>query len=315
MEHGSYRGWAALALLLIASAGRTEPITGIVAFGDSLSDTGNVFTATGGAAPPSPPYAAGRFTNGPNWLDQFASRLKVADPMPSLKGGSNYAYGFAETGTGFGPTTIPGLTVPNMATQVASYLASNTPKPGQLFTIWGGANDFFDGQTKPAVPAANIASLVNTLAKAGATNFLVLNLPDLGNTPFGSTLPSAQKQALNALSAAFNSDLSNDLSKLQASDPGITIHSVDTAGLLQKVEAHPSAYGFTNVTDSALLTGHANDPGYLFWDSVHPTTHGDMLVAAAAAQTVPEPATLTLMGLGLVGVAAVRLRGRRLQAA
>jgi phospholipase/lecithinase/hemolysin len=63
------------------------------------------------------------------------------------------------------------------------------------------------------------------------------------------------------------------------------------------------------------LGGYTNDPGYLFWDSVHPTTHGDALVAAAALQAVPEPATLTLIWLDLVGVAAMRLRSRRLQAA
>ena len=44
-------------------------------FGDSLSDTGNIFTATEGltnpetAVPPNPPYAPGRFSNGDIWVD------------------------------------------------------------------------------------------------------------------------------------------------------------------------------------------------------------------------------------------------------
>jgi phospholipase/lecithinase/hemolysin len=297
-------------VLLLSGLARAEPLTGVVVFGDSLSDVGNVYTATGGAAPP-PPYAHGRFTNGSDWVQQFATREGIAAPTASLKGGTDYAYGFAQTGMGTSQTSIPGLSVPNMGTQINTYLGSNTPKSGQLFVVWGGANDFFNGQTNPAVPAANITADVKTLANAGATNFLVLNLPALGNTPFGSTLPSAQKQALNGLTAAFNSNLSNDLSQLQASDPAIAIHTVDTATLLQQIQANPSAYGFTNVTDSALLTGHVGDSGYLFWDTVHPTTQGHAFIAAAAVQAVPEPSTLILMGLGLAGAGLGTWRHRR----
>jgi outer membrane lipase/esterase len=305
----------ALALLAAGGVGRAEPISGIVVFGDSLSDDGNVFKATGGAVPPPSQYAGGRFTNGPNWIDQFATRVGLPAPRPSLAGGTDYAFGYAQTGTGMTTTSVPGLSVPNLSTQVGTYLGSNTPKAGQLFAVWAGANDFFNGQTNPAVPAANIASALQTLANAGATNFLVLNLPALGNTPFGSTLPPAQRQAVNQLIAAFNSDLSNDLGKLQASDPGITIHTVDTASLLSRIQANPSAYGFTNVTDSALLSGHAhNADGYLFWDSVHPTTQADRLVASAAVQAVPEPAALTLLSLGLAGAALGKWRMRRVRA-
>src|SRR4051812_31546976 len=62
--------------------------TELVAFGDSLSDTGNVSIATGGAFPGSN-YAPGRYTNGPNttpattgpfglWVEQLAAKLGVA---------------------------------------------------------------------------------------------------------------------------------------------------------------------------------------------------------------------------------------------
>ena len=65
----------------------------IVAFGDSGSDAGN-----SGAA-----YHDGRFTDGPNWVDQLAAKLGVADPGPSLDLGpgcpncTNYAYGGAKS--------------------------------------------------------------------------------------------------------------------------------------------------------------------------------------------------------------------------
>ncbi|MEH1830786.1 MAG: hypothetical protein V7L29_01550 [Nostoc sp.] len=34
-------------------------------FGDSLSDTGNIYNATGKTYPQSPPYFEGRFSDGP----------------------------------------------------------------------------------------------------------------------------------------------------------------------------------------------------------------------------------------------------------
>ena len=39
-------------------------IKNIYVFGDSLSDNGSLFAASGGMAPPSPPYFNGRFSNG-----------------------------------------------------------------------------------------------------------------------------------------------------------------------------------------------------------------------------------------------------------
>jgi phospholipase/lecithinase/hemolysin len=310
--------------LLSPRAGTADfltPISGVVVFGDSLSDTGNVAAATGGAFPP-PPYAGGRFSNGPIWVEQFAKSLGVAAPTPSSTGGTDYAYGFAQTGYGFSSTSVPGLTVPNMGTQISSFLASHTPSAGQLFVLWGGANDFFNGQTNPAVPASNIVSEIQTLAQAGAKNFLVLNVPELGQTPAAATLPAAQQQGLNALSDAYNSTLQSSLTLLAAATPGVTIGQVDVAGLMQKIQANPSAYGFTNATDAALLTGHATDPGYLFWDSVHPTTQADALVAAAALQALPEaaiqalpePASLTLASLGACGFAGCFWRRRKIAA-
>jgi phospholipase/lecithinase/hemolysin len=312
----------ALALLLLAGgAGRAEPITGIVAFGDSLSDIGNVYAATHGAFPPASSYGGGRFSNGSIWVEWLAVRLGVSfpGPLPSTLGGTDYAYGFAQTGIGTTQTPVPGLSVPNLWTQMSTYLSSHTPSAGQLYTVWAGANDLFTGHTGPVIAATNVAAVVDTLARAGASNILVANLPALGDTPFGRTLPSAQRQGLNAEAASFNNALAAELSVIPADHPGVSIHLLDAAGVLQRAEADPAAYGFSNVTDPAQLVngGHVN--GYLFWDGVHPTFEGHALIADAAvqalgevsAQALPEPSTLALMAIGLAGAAAgKRLRTR-----
>jgi phospholipase/lecithinase/hemolysin len=299
----------------LTSVGRAATITQIIAFGDSLTDTGNVFAATAGATPASPPYFNGRFSNGPVWVERLASRLGVGFPAPSVLGGTNYAFAGAETGPGLNQPS-PGVFVPNIGMQIAQYLGSNTPKPGQLFVVWGGANDFLDGQLNPAVPVANLVTDITTLANAGAKTFLVPNLPLLGNTPLGLSLPPAQQQGLNALTSAFDTQLAQALTQLQTS-LGITIDRLDALGLFNAIEANPAAFGFTDVTDQAKsggigVTGSvvSNPNQYLWWDPIHPTAPAHQLLGdrAALAVGIPEPSSLAALLLGTVAVAGWRRR-------
>ena len=267
----------AAAMMAIASGHAWgDQITSIVSFGDSLSDVGNDYIGSGGTQPaPTADYYQGRFTNGGNWLDYLAHDLGVAAPVASLAGGSNYAFGGASTGSGT-TTYAPGQAVPNVDSQIAMYLASHTPSPNQLFTIWAGANNLLIGnQTNPTVPAHDIANAITTLANAGAKQFLIPNLPLLGEIPASSTLSLTQRAGLDAWSVGFNQTLQAEAASLQKS-LGVQIHIADIQTLLTNVMANPSQFGFTNVTGSAVnssLTGN----GYLFWDAEHPTTAADAL--------------------------------------
>jgi outer membrane lipase/esterase len=297
-------------MMFAAGPAHADQITGIVSFGDSLSDVGNDYIASGGTQPAPPAdYYQGRFTNGGNWLDYLAHDLGVAAPVAALSGGSDYAFGGASTGSG---TTVyaPGQAVPNVDSQIAMYLASNTPKAGQLFTIWAGANNLLIGnQTNPTVPAHDIATEITTLANAGAKQFLIPNLPLLGEIPATSGLSAAQRQGLDAWSIGFNQTLQAEATALQ-STLGVKIQVVDIQGLLQKVLANPTSYGFTNVTGSAINSG-LNGQGYLFWDAEHPTTGADSLIGGLAAQSVPEPSMFLIFATSIgVVAAASRLKKR-----
>jgi outer membrane lipase/esterase len=301
-----------LICLMVIHCGRAQggQFTGIVSFGDSLSDVGNDFIGSGGTQPDPPAdYYQGRFTNGGNWLDYLASDLGVAAPRPALAGGFNFAFGGASTGPGF-TTFVPGQQVPNVDTQIGMYLASNTPGPGQLFTIWAGANDLLLGnQSNPTVPAQNIANEITTLAGAGARQFLVPNLPLLGEIPLTNTLPASVRQGLDAWSIGFNQTLQAEVVPLEQM-LGVSIHLVDIQGLFMNVIADPAKYGFTNVT------GFAKNPsldgnGYLFWDLEHPTTAADQIIGGLAASSVPEPGSVFLFGTAIVGLGAVCTFRRR----
>ncbi|MDK2413020.1 putative Ig domain-containing protein, partial [Aphanizomenon sp. PH219] len=82
-----------------------NPYKNLVIFGDSLSDTGNFYKASGNTFPPSPNYQ-GRASNGLIWVDYFAPDLQFTNP--SIQ---NYAFFGANTGISntFGQITVPGL--------------------------------------------------------------------------------------------------------------------------------------------------------------------------------------------------------------
>lgn len=297
-----------------------DSISQLVVFGDSLSDTGNVYIATSGAMPAPPDYTAGLYTDGPDsvpsttgpvgvWIQQLAGMMSLASPTPSLEGGNNYAFGGALTG--YDPTFGSGGE-PYVGDQVNEYLAGQTGKlpSSALYVFWAGANDIFRG-VSPQTAVANLSANISTLYADGARQFLWLDMPPLGNTP--DIIAAGQTALVNQLSEEYNADWLATIALLDADDPGIKIVGVDVYALVEAMLADPSAYGFTNVTTPAM--GLSVDPNtYLFWDGVHPTTEGHYWVANLAYQdlTTPELSTSALLGTALIaGALAFGWRQRR----
>jgi phospholipase/lecithinase/hemolysin len=314
--------------VLLAGAGfmctlQANPIDAIYAFGDSLSDVGNVFISTG---VPAAPYVNGQFSNGNIWVQDLASDLGLAPLKPSLAGGTDYAVGDAESGT-----ANPGDL---LSYQVPAFEAANPggANPNGLYTIWIGSNDLAaipPGSSVATVEtdigdiAGNIDTAINDLSSVGAKNFLVVTVPNLGDTPEALAAGAATIAALSELSASFDSVLVNgsgpipSLSALAAGD-SIHISVLNTYALSDAIAANPGLYGFTNVTDPCLVgavdfsggTVCATPSKYLYWDpSGHPTAAANLLIADAAQGVVtPEPALTSLIAVGLFGMFLVRRR-------
>lgn len=318
---------------LVAPAAHADTFDAIYSFGDSLSDVGNDFTLTGGVYPASPPYVNGQFSNGNVWVQDLAGDLGLPALTPSVLGGTDYAYGGADTAvSSYG--SAPALTdLLGPTGQIAQFEAANpTADPNALYTIWVGSNDLLGVLTSGASPlqaaadaaavAENIDTAINDLAASGAKDFLVLTVPDLGITPEVQADGPAATAAASALAAEFDSTLVNgggsvsSLSALAATD-SVDISVLNTYSLLDAVVGSPAAYGFTNVT-SPCYTGtvegfaDSSDPGtvcpnpsqYLFWDSLHPTAAADELIAdgAVGALAAPEPSSLLMLGPALAAV-------------
>jgi phospholipase/lecithinase/hemolysin len=260
--------------------------TEVVAFGDSLTDTGNLYAATGETFPPaSDGYYQGRFSNGPLWVEWLALQLGVPAPAPFLTGGTNYAFGGAETSL---TNKLSTQGTPNIGTQLGYFVETRgTFSDDQLVVLWAGANDFLNAhQTDPSVPVANLSATITILANLGAKTIVVPNLPPLGKTPV--LVGTANEAVFDALTTRFNHLLDLALDDLETI-LGITIIRLDTFDLFQRALKTPKAFGFTNVTGPALVTVNGvigglfvsvapNPDEYLFWDIVHPTrvTHQEL---------------------------------------
>jgi phospholipase/lecithinase/hemolysin len=150
-------------------------------FGDSLSDNGNLFNATGGLAPPSPPYFNGRFSNGPVWVEYLDDMLPRAQLHDFAFGGA-----FSDTRNENDPS------LPGVLAQVAVFLDTfPPPKRRDLCIVWSGANNYIFEPffSDPPVIVDDVSDAIQQLADAGCESFLIPNLPNIGETPFGMSLP------------------------------------------------------------------------------------------------------------------------------
>lgn len=151
------------------------------------------------------------------------------------------------------------------------------------YVVWADANDFFVfGPSAETIAGGieNTVAAVERLYEAGARQIMVVNLPDLGLTPYGRSVDPA---GLSRVTAVYNSGLDLALDGLAAT--GIETIRVDASGVLQDIITNPRRYRLSNVTDSFVATG--GDPSrFLFWDNLHPTTRWHSIIAREALKAV-----------------------------
>lgn len=263
-----------------------------VAFGDSLSDNGNLFGTTGN---PPPPYFNGRFSNGPVWVEQIFGPMNNPALGGNVTDDVNMAFGGARAdndANANGP-------IPSHQAQIGIFLGSGgTFGANDLVISWAGANDLFQ-QVPSATTQAQLAGIgvetagdqannISTLIAAGAQNILVPNLPNFGAAPDFNGTPQSAGAGFVA-SSAYNDALAAQLDGIAAANAGVNIIQMDVEAAFNAVIGNPAAFGFANVTDQCLttvscVTGTAEDQSeFLFWDGVHPTTAGHALIAQYAA--------------------------------
>jgi outer membrane lipase/esterase len=319
-------GFGLCAAALSASAG---PYAGLVVFGDSLSDGGNnaaiVGTTTSAAITGNSvysriPYEYGTYTNGMVWTQYLAQSLGVA-LTPSVIGGSNFAFGGAQTGIDGNETPLlPGFPY-SMKTQVGMYLGATggAADPNALYIVAGGGNNIrvaLEALTPGTDPntlipamasayAADMVGMVDSLKLAGAKHVLVVNTPNFGLTPM------AHEYGVEGLASLLSLKMDEALGGALG---GSGVMTFDLYKFM--TDAVTLGSGFSDVTHAcgAAVNNCTSPSTALFWDSIHPTTLGHQSLATAVlAVAVPEPDVVALFAVGLVVIALSRRRRAALQ--
>ncbi len=227
-----------------------------VVFGDGLSDQGRWGPLTGFLYPPSPPFAEGRWTGGPTWVEHL-SRLSGVP----LAAADNHAMGGAITGWWNINEPLRGalglaadVPLPGVRGQVEAALAAGPADPEALHILWAGGHDIGNwldyGQPDIAAepPAANLRAAAERLIGTGARHILVGTMPDMGATVLYAGTDRAARatratEALNAGIRAWAEELSAG---------GVRVIVLDGAAAFASAFARAGELGIT-VFDEAYL--------------------------------------------------------------
>lgn len=330
------RHWVPAVSLLLASVLATpaQAYSGLVVFGDSLSDSGNNATVLFNPPyffPPTQaaditdnrfvaftPSSSGTYSNGPVWVDAVATAL-LGSAFParaSLLGGTNYASGGAQTSLN---TPVPGsifqtFSLQNQVNVYLSSLGGAVAPSDALYVVEGGANNVrsllaatlaagaainpLTVAQEAAAYASDVGGLVDQLQSAGARNIIVWNTPNSGLTPEVLSFGAAASVFATSVSTQFNNALATRL----ASEAGVKTFDVFGA-----------VGSFSNVTDACGNNASGCGANPQFWDGIHPTAAAHLQIAQgflALTTPVPEPSTYAMFLVGLIGCGWVARRRR-----
>ena len=189
------------------------------------------------------------------------------------------------------PSAGNGYCAPQAETElVTAYLNAQGNAAGNAAGVSSpGATAALDAMT---LAGQQLGGYVNTMLVAnGAKYVVVVNVPDIGTTPFGNALTPGALALVNQMVSTYNSSLQASL----GTSSNILYVDANTQSHLNT--QNPTQYGLTNVTTPACdLTAVTNPLGsslvcntsnvitgdisnYLFADSVHPTPYGYSLLA------------------------------------
>jgi len=328
-------GDAALAVAATGAArlhrDESHRISQVVVFGDSLSDVGTykvgaIAQVGGGKFTTNP---------GPVWTETVGLLLCArVTPFrqgfggaSQILGGTGFAMGGSrvsqQPGIGCNPDPsgcTAALTIP-VRQQVTDYLAANdTFTRNQMVFVLAGANDILfqlgvflatvqvPGITPEQVAAAQAAAVaavqqaalelageVRRILGKGANRVVVLNVPDISDTPFGKATPALVRQLIAGMVLMFNG-------ALEAGLDGSGAVLLDYRAEFARVIANPGVYHVNEINVpacdpvkiDAITNGLEKDGSslfcsrqtlvqnaapftYLFADSVHPTTLGHLI--------------------------------------
>lgn len=273
---------------LFLFANTANAFTSITVFGDSALDGGNDATAVrsyyklnGDPFPVSSgvthaPVLDFRFSDGYTFIEVMAQNLNLFSPSTFF----NYA--------------VAGQVTSDLAVIIPDYLNSPDTQidPEGLYVIEVGMNDLISLGRKPEVVSDEIVLAINNLHQHGAQHFLLINSILGGDTPAFNGDPDQEKIIAKNETWLFNQFL---LTKIDALSFAENVTIFDLGQLINDIVTDGAdLYGIKNVVD-ACVTGHStggicnNIQDYFFWDNVHFSEKGHLVIGQILSSLINEP--------------------------
>ena len=201
-------------------------------FGDSLSDTGNLGLV---------------FSDKTVAVENVAAALGY--PMiPSMKGGNNFAVGGTTGKEIYASVTSPTPYMPDgpgEAQNTYFMRYGGSANKNALYMLIGGGNDakyIVSGARSLSEVATNLVNSAKSLSGYGARYIIMLNVPDVGDTPGGPNYLEGTAPQLTAASIAMNTNI-----KTQIESASDNILLLNLNRLFQEVQKAPATYGFKDL--------------------------------------------------------------------
>lgn len=269
-------------------------INQLVVFGDSLSDTGNLYEYMHHQIPQSPPYFDGHFSDGPVWSERLVNFYFSKNPEIHLL---NYAFG----GAGVLGEDKDDDELFTLKREVDTFLLAHndSAKPDDLYCFWIGGNNYLGLPEDVEVTVNEVITGtkkdIERLVQKGAKHILIMNLPDLGKTPLAKEFTSEAQYTV--YSTLHNQRLNEMYLKLRGIYPDVHWYYFDTHFVFEELFRDPQQYGLENTTGTcydataenmsspnAVIKMAANVKakslranlknncdGFVFFDLIHPT--------------------------------------------
>lgn len=242
----------------------------IVVFGDSLSDTINIYNAFYGAMPNHNSWFLGRFSNGKVWHEYLSDLVS----LPSYA----WAVGNSESGE---KKFFPGLkkqlqSFIKYSSYAANYKISNT-----IFAVLFGGNDLISGDKNPLDIIINYKEELPKLAELGAKYIIVINLPDLTITPEVNDWTLDKKNKLKEDISLVNKEINSMISDLRLKYQNTKWIVFDLHSNFDNLLINKTKSSCLNINHSRFsyfkkqevnINCKLDYANYVFWDNIHPIT-------------------------------------------
>lgn len=324
---------AACLLAFLPTQANAAAYSGMVVFGDSLSDAGQIGGVRFTSQDHGGPYFPGGAANaGWGWTSPMLinAGLGLATQTPSTSAllpltgqpdGDNWARGGYTTQqifdsiTAVGGSVTPAAGGPLGARTRDGYLIGRRADSNALYYLNGGGNDFLQGLVVN-IPTAEAAAVrlgdsMRALQGAGARYIMTPLLVDV-LSPSSNAQPPLVQAAQAVFAGAFNAELVRQMAGTPAN-----VIPLNVPLLYREVLANPYAYGFDGSLDltntcfqaATPLTGATGcsdptwgtlsatpDPSKLIYsDQVHPTTAMQRILSGQALSILSAPWEVSLL--------------------